>query len=543
MTEECSRMSFLVGSSGIHISKKDLENFPLADYKNINQETQLIFLTADRHMHRDKPQDNTPTASTEKEETQKKGVTGSTGIRPRPPAADRDGIFQNPVVLQCSHSFCKECLKRRWSHTWPKTCPICKKRSPKGDPPCNLALKNLCDAVTLNPFRKEMTPAQPETFCSLHSEKLKLFCFDHQQPVCVVCRDSRAHTNHRFSPLDEAADDYKKELRQHLQTLQEKKRHCTRVQLNWDEAIKHIQDQTQTTESQIREKFKKLQYFLNKEEEARVNALRREEEEKCRVMKAKILTLSRQIDSLSDTIKATEEELQSGSITFLHNYKAAVEKAKQCSLVEDPQLGSGALIDVAKHLGNLTFNVWNEMKEIVTYSPVILDPNTAGMNLFVFDDLRHLIYVEKKSLLPMNPERFQKYPMVLGSEGFDSGTHSWDVEVKSDADWAVGVIRESKPRKGGSLTGYWEMRFHGGEYKAYSPPVTDEFLSVQKRLQRIRVQLDWDKGKLSFYDKDTNTHLYTFYQAFSERVFPFINTLYTKPLCILPQKFTVQLGT
>lgn len=45
--------------------------------------------------------------------------------------------------------------------------------------------------------------------CSLHNEKLNLFCLDDQQTVCLVCRDSRKHTNHQFSPIEEAGTEFK----------------------------------------------------------------------------------------------------------------------------------------------------------------------------------------------------------------------------------------------------------------------------------------------------------------------------------------------
>ncbi|XP_055037215.2 E3 ubiquitin-protein ligase TRIM39-like [Misgurnus anguillicaudatus] len=445
-------------------------------------------------------------------------------------------IFTNPVVLSCSHSICKDCIQRFWESKGSKDCPVCRRRSSKDNPPLNLVLKNLCET-----FLQERSQ-RSSSVCHLHNEKLKLFCLDDQQPVCLVCRDSRTHNNHKFCPVNEAVIDNKEKLKTELKPLQEKLRIFEKNKQKLDKTAEHIKIQAERTEKQIHEEFEKLHQLLHDEESVRITALREEEEQKSQMMKEKIEKMSSEISSLSHTIRVIEKQMTAEDVSFLQDFKSTMERV-QCR-TSDPEDISGMMINVAKHLSNLKFTVIHKMKEKVEYIPVTLDPNTAHCKLILSDDLTSVRINEDPVLLPDIPERFDASVSVLGSESFNSGIHCWDVQVGDNTHWCLGVMTESVERKKNIFfsSGVWCVRYYSGEYFAVITPGRVLDLSVKVKLERIRVELDYERGKLSFSDPLTNTHIHTFTHTFTERVYPlFWVWCKISPLVILPVKSSEKL--
>ncbi|XP_076013175.1 E3 ubiquitin-protein ligase TRIM35-like [Genypterus blacodes] len=436
--------------------------------------------------------------------------------------------FRDPVTLGCNHSFCSSCLELFWKQAQNKNCPICKRKSSKDNLEVNFTLKELADSfvgkLKLRPSetQKEEEEEEEELVCRKHKKKPQLFCKDEQRALCSVC-DFPHHQSHNVVPIEQAVSELKDQLESDLESLQDKKKKYKEAKETYNEMIEHSKKQLMSTEKQIRAQFNKLQQLLKEEEESRLAALREEEEQKGKAMAREMKMIEKKLSSLSDSICAVEEELQKHNVSFLSSYKATQSRTRsQCSL-SDPQLLSGALIDVAKHLGNLSFRVWDKMKDNITFTPVILDPNTAASSLYLSDDLTSVRQGDTLQQLPDNPERHTKYANVLGSEGFSSGKHSWEVEVGDLPHWTIGLVKESTDRKGKRdvtiKSGLWYLVLHKGHY-------TNGFggtVRVKKSLQRIRVTLDHDRGEVSFYDPEDATHIYTYRDTFTEKLFPYFN--------------------
>ncbi|XP_061573551.1 nuclear factor 7, ovary-like [Cololabis saira] len=432
-------------------------------------------------------------------------------------------IFKDPVSLSCSHNFCSSCLKEFWEEAKNRNCPICKRKSSK-DLVVSFSLKELADSFagkqTGGSHETEKEEKREEEVCKKHPGTTPLFCLDEQRAVCPVCEFS-LHQNHKVVPVEEAVGELKEQLKSDLKSLQDKRDKYKQVEETYKDVVQHSEKQLLSTEKQIRAEFNKLQQFLKEEEESRLAALREEEEHKGRRISGERKRIQEQISSLSDSISAVEEELQKDNMTFLSRYKPTQDRAREQSSVSDPRLLSGALVDEAKHLGNLAFRVWEKMGDQVHFSPVVLDPNTASPGLYLSADLTSVRKGDTEQQLPDNPERNVKYADVFGSEGLTSGKLSWEVEVGDHPDWLVGLVKDSVDRKGERFAspedGIWCLWHDDGECTNGAGKI----FTLKTSLRRIRVQLDYDGGKVSFYNAEDKKHIYTVRDTFTEKLFPF----------------------
>uniref|UniRef100_A0A096LUC4 E3 ubiquitin-protein ligase TRIM39-like n=1 Tax=Poecilia formosa TaxID=48698 RepID=A0A096LUC4_POEFO len=453
-------------------------------------------------------------------------------------------IFKEPVVLKCSHSFCRACLQQFWNKKKARReCPICRRKCSLTEPTVSLALKNVADTFLREQAAEEA--AVLEEKCATHGEVLKLFCMDDFEVLCCVCHTSKKHQGHKVCPLDEGAQDLKSELKKELIPLKKNLRRLYEAKQEDDFHFHEWQNQTQATEKQIRQEFAELREFLEHEEEARLATLQKEDEEKRELVRKKSESITRDILTFSHAVIAVENEIASGDAQFLQNYFST---KKTCNIMKDPEKVSGALINVAKHVSSLKYHVWANMVELVKIlAPITLDPNTAYSWLSLSSDLTSVANSGSLQQLPDNPERFGHFVFVLGSEGFTSGRHAWEVEVGGKEDWMLGVVKETIDRKGKISGcpegGFWMISHSEGEYSAMTRPSTP--LHLEGDLTRVRVQLDFEAGEVIFSNPVTMKPVYTFVDFFTEKMYPFfcpgvnINGSNAKPLKICPAKVAV----
>ncbi|XP_078529376.1 E3 ubiquitin-protein ligase TRIM39-like [Lissotriton helveticus] len=397
--------------------------------------------------------------------------------------------FTDPVILiDCGHNFCRSCITASWGgRDGNLPCPECREISSGKNLRPNRQLKNMVEKLK----QLHLPPVKPpeENLCKKHDEKLRLFCAQDQRMICLVCRESKEHKTHSASPIEEAAEEYKVKLQEWLRPLKSEKEYFLESKVKEEEEYKTIRDKLRTEKQKIESEFEKLQHLL-KENKQTLHAKLEEMEKKITMVEnANITKLSNQITSLNALIMEIEMKCEAPAWELLKDVRSTLSRCNNVKL-QGPEM--------------------KRYKVMVT-----LDPDTASPLLLLSEGGRRV---------RDTPKRFTHSLCVLGSEGFTSGRHYWEVQLLQEGVlWRGGRSRVCEQEGGAPWSpegGVWAVGGSGVQYWALTSPVTP--LSPREKPLKLGVYLDYEGGRLSLYNADSMELLFSFPQApFTQRLFPY----------------------
>uniref|UniRef100_UPI00398E90A5 butyrophilin subfamily 1 member A1-like isoform X1 n=1 Tax=Pristiophorus japonicus TaxID=55135 RepID=UPI00398E90A5 len=163
---------------------------------------------------------------------------------------------------------------------------------------------------------------------------------------------------------------------------------------------------------------------------------------------------------------------------------------------------------------------WDKMLRCAV--SVSLDPDTANGNVDVSADRTTVRDSGGWKNVAENNKRFDRYPFVFATKGFDSGKHYWEVDVSLSSNWDLGVANQTVDRKGritlAGENGYWTVGRSWEKYEARDKAQTA--ITVGQNPTKVGIFLNYDDGFVSFHNVDTKVSLHTFNVRFTETIFP-----------------------
>ncbi|XP_008103935.2 E3 ubiquitin-protein ligase TRIM7 isoform X2 [Anolis carolinensis] len=408
-------------------------------------------------------------------------------------------FFQGPVIIPgCGHSFCRSCLSPSLSLSLAGgseerslcSCPQCRQAFQPGSLFPNRQLANLVEIA--KKLRDQGNRGQGQGgACQKHQEPLKLFCKEDRSPICVVCDRAKEHREHTVIPLQEAAQEY--------------------------------QELTQTERQHTVTQVQEIRHFLEEQEKLLLAQMDKVEEELARQKERNGARLIEELDSVDSIIWELEKKRQQPASELLKDVQGVLQRSEEkAAIFQNPVTFSPELklkiwdfCDINHFLKASTEQF---KKALLNGLPmkkanVSLDQDTAHPRLVLSEDCKSVGWGEKPQDLPKNLKRFDQRSFVLGCEGFTTGRHHWDVFVKGEGIWAVGVVRKSVRRKGpvefSPEEGIWAVGKLNNNYRSIRPP-ENPVLRLRREPSRIRVTLNCTGERVAFFDADTGDFLYAF---------------------------------
>ncbi|KAE8636972.1 hypothetical protein XENTR_v10003235 [Xenopus tropicalis] len=371
--------------------------------------------------------------------------------------------------------------------------------------------------------------------CSVHHKVLEYHCCEDSACICVYCWVDEKHRGHRVEPLSEASEKKKEKLRKVLEKLsperEETERGAQRLQERRREGAEVAAGETE----RVTALFRGIRKELKALEKRLLSDISRQKEELSLTLTELIQQLEIKKDELSREIRHIEElcnmadpltvlqELCESHGAAFCGAEGADTEGRERGGIKVPAVGD---LDV----GRISETLLTGLAGIVTgvkgriygqeATELVLDINTAGNDVSVSGDGKSASYSRKDQRRPQTPERFQ-VSQALSTRSFPSGRHYWEVEGSESGHWRVGVAYPSIERGGfQAYIGYnnksWCLWRWNNNYTVVHDR-KDTRLPHAPSCRRIRISLDYEAGRLSFYElSEPIRHLHAFTASFTE---------------------------
>eukprot|EP00079_Xenopus_tropicalis_P013995 XP_002944068.2 PREDICTED: E3 ubiquitin-protein ligase TRIM39-like [Xenopus tropicalis] len=438
-------------------------------------------------------------------------------------------IYTDPVSLPCGHNFCQCCIGRTWD--WQEgieedpSCPECRrkyKRRPELQR--NLRLSNI--ATRFLPESRK---------CSAHNEPLKYHCCEDGAPICVSCCLAGGHRGHRVELLSEASEKKKEKLRKVLEKLSPEREETERGAQRLQERRGELEEKAAIETERVIDLFRDIRRWADSQEERLLSDISRQKEELSLTLTELIQQLEIKKDELSRKIRHIEELCNMADpLTVLQEqweshgaaFCGADNGGRERGGIKDPAVG-----DLDVDLGGISETLLTGLAGIIIglkgriygqeATELVLDRCTAGANICLSPD-RKLAYHSDEIQEPYIPEEYQD-AQVLSTTVFTTGQYYWDLIGSDFGDMRVGVAYPSMKRRGSqSLIGendksWCLFRCRNNTVYIVKHNGTEIYLPHAPTCRRVRIWLDYEAGRLSFYElSEPIKHLHTFTATFTE---------------------------
>ena len=244
--------------------------------------------------------------------------------------------YEDPKLLSCSHTFCKQCLERLVLHEHEQSilhCPNCRHTTvvpPQGVEGLQSDFRihqlfEIRDALTIakEPKKEQVIP------CQLHPKNLlKIYCETCNELICNDCT-IRIHKGHQHNLISETFPKHKQEIIDQLEPVKQHLATVNQALHNFNTRSKEIQDQRTAIQADIHKEIDQLHQALEQKRTELIGQLDHLTRHKLKSLAAQRDKVERTHTQLSSCLEYVEGTLKTGSPEQILEKKAPVLKQVQ----------------------------------------------------------------------------------------------------------------------------------------------------------------------------------------------------------------------